>query len=99
MIPHALSETQRAVLRQMARYPHADAGELVAEGWHVYLGDTRHHARTVTALLRCAAISETENGGRTRRYRINATGRALRRNEAKTLARFRRLTHEGVACG
>lgn len=91
MIPRALSETQRAVLRQMARFQHTEAGELVTEGWHVYLDCTRHHTRTVTALLRCMAITEDQFGGKVRRYRINETGRALLRNEPKTMARLRRL--------
>jgi len=72
-----LSKRQLEVLRIMAAHPDDDEGELVYERGCAFLGDERVAPRTVTALLRACAISDTAWGGGIERYRINETGRAL----------------------
>jgi hypothetical protein len=74
----ALSPRQLAVLAVMAALEHdADAdGELVRERGHAYLGEAPVASRTVNALLRACAISDTGQGG-IERYVINSTGHEI----------------------
>lgn len=76
----ALTRRQREVLRIMAEREAADPGgeeaELVRECCDAYLGDERVASRTVDALLRACAISDTSTGG-IERYRVNETGRQI----------------------
>ena len=76
----ALTRRQHEVLRTMAERQAADPGddeaELVRECCDAWLGDERVASRTVDALLRACAISDTGTGG-IERYRINETGREI----------------------
>lgn len=77
----ALTTAQLRVLRRMARDRDDDACELVREDAVAYLDLDRVPVKTVDALLRACAISDSGFAGPVERYRINSTGRDILRRK------------------